>query len=293
MKNVKIIKLLKTKNIITNSNIQINNNNNNNNNKSLVLDNNITNNKLDCPYKINFISFGNKIYYKSLNRIENEVAKFNLFNDIIIVRDQNLKNDDLYKEFWLKHKNFIESNRRGYGYWIWKSYIILKQLEKMNNNDVLIYADAGCQMNINGIDRLLNYIDIVQKSDYGILTFQMCHLEKTWTKMDTIKFILNDDNKFTEIINTGQIIATTMIIKKCEHAIKLINEWYNTLNNYHLLDDSKSTQSNDNTFREHRHDQSIFSLLIKKYGGEIIPDETWYTNWNDGNKIPILAKRYK
>lgn len=290
MNNLKIIKLLKTKKI----------NNNNiltdkilNNNKSSELDNNITNNKLDFAYKINFISFGNNIYYNSLNRIENEAIKFNLFNDIIIVREQNIKNDDLYKEFWLKHKNFIESNRRGYGYWIWKSYIILKQLEKMNENDVLIYADAGCQLNINGIDRLLNYIDIVQKSNYGILTFQMSHSEKTWTKMDTITFILNDDNKFTEIINSGQIIATTMIIKKCEHSIKLIKKWYDTLNNYHLLDDSNSIQSNDNTFREHRHDQSIFSLLIKKYGGEIISDETWYTNWNDGNKIPILAKRYK
>ena len=35
---------------------------------------------------------------------------------------------------------------------------------------------------------------------------------------------------------------------------------------YHLLDDSKSVNPNYPGFNEHRHDQSIFSLLTKKHG---------------------------
>ena len=32
-------------------------------------------------------------------------------------------------EFWNVHKGFIESRPRGYGYWIWKSYLTLKTLD--------------------------------------------------------------------------------------------------------------------------------------------------------------------
>ena len=41
-------------------------------------------------------------------------------------------------DFYEKHKNFINNNKRGYGYWIWKSYIVYKNLQKMNNGDILI-----------------------------------------------------------------------------------------------------------------------------------------------------------
>ena len=53
-------------------------------------------------------------------------------------------------EFWVKHGNFIENNKRGYGYWLWKSYIVKKQLELMKEGDILLYADSGCVMNMNG-----------------------------------------------------------------------------------------------------------------------------------------------
>ena len=35
--------------------------------------------------------------------------------------------------------------------------------------------------------------------------------------------------------------------------------------NYHLIDDTPSLLENTVDFREHRHDQSIYSLLLKKY----------------------------
>ena len=35
---------------------------------------------------------------------------------------------------------------RGGGYWIWKSHII-KKINEINDNDILIYLDAGCSIN--------------------------------------------------------------------------------------------------------------------------------------------------
>ena len=87
-----------------------------------------------------------------------------------------------------------------------------------------------------------------------------------------------------------------IFLKKTDINIKLVSEWYNLMisQNYHLIDDSPSIISNDITFVEHRHDQSCFSLLMKKYNRFVIPDETYFhPNWNNGINYPIWAIRNK
>ena len=73
---------------------------------------------------------------------------------------------------------------------------------------------------------------------------------------------------------------------------QMFNKWYETIQNYHLVDDSPSATMNDTLFIEHRHDQSIFSLLRKKYGSIILNDETnrYIWNKNEYDKFPIYRK---
>jgi len=52
----------------------------------------------------------------------------------------------------------------------------------------------------------------------------------------------------------------------CKKTRDLVNEWYSVACKYNLIDDSPSIKPNAEGFKEHRHDQSIFSLLTKKYG---------------------------
>jgi hypothetical protein len=46
-------------------------------------------------------------------------------------------------------------------------------------------------------------------------------------------------------------------------------------------------------FVEHRNDQSIFSLMRKQAGSLILPDETWFKDWDDGADFPIHARRFR
>ena len=43
------------------------------------------------------------------------------------------------------------------------------------------------------------------------------------------------------------------------------NIWYEICCDYHMIDDSLSIHKELESFIEHRHDQSVFSLLSKKY----------------------------
>jgi hypothetical protein len=53
-----------------------------------------------------------------------------------------------------------------------------------------------------------------------------------------------------------------------------VYKWYEVGTNYHLIDDSPSKLPNDSRFEEHRHDQSIFSILRRQHGSDIMYDQT-------------------
>jgi len=200
---------------------------------------------------------GGQNYINAVNRIGNKLEATNEFDHIIKYTDNDLKNDI---EFWNKHETFITNNIRGYGYWIWKPYLILKTLNTMNENDILFYIDAGCEViSTNESKEKIKQLKD-QCDNYNILYTQLLHLEKEWTKMDLFEYMnLNNES----IKNSNQIQAGLSILKKTEKTINFITDWYNISCNYHLIDDSPSKSVNDEAFKEHRHDQSIFSLLLK------------------------------
>jgi len=206
--------------------------------------------------KLIFITFGGggQNYYEAANRVTNEVKELNLFNDYITYTDKYLKNDT---QFWNTHASFIENNKRGYGYWLWKPYIIMKTLNVMNKGDVLLYLDGGCEVFKGDMNSL---IEKCIKND--ILYTLTGTLEKEYTKTDLlIEMKLNNNI----IKDSQQYQASAIFLKKNEKIMRFVKEWYMLCCNYHLIDDSKSIKNNDSTFIEHRHDQSVFSLLIKKY----------------------------
>ena len=221
------------------------------NNNNIVFNNEI--------YKVYGITFGGggQNYIDAGNRLINQMNKTNLFNRTILYTDDYLKNDVL---FWTQHSKFINNNKKGYGYWLWKPYIILKTMEMLKDGDIIMYIDSGCEIDSNNSINIKKYFNYVV-NDYIIMTSTYL-TEKEWNKMDLIlKLNMNED----KYLNTFQYQAGILLIYVYNTTRKLINEWYNIACDYHMIDDSPSINKNLNKFIEHRHDQSIFSLLIKKY----------------------------
>jgi len=205
-----------------------------------------------------FITFGagSKNYIDAGKRLINQAKSTGYFDKTILYTDEYLRKDT---QFWSSHSEFISNNKRGYGYWIWKSYIIKKTFETMNDGDILMYLDCGCE--IGGEKELLipTFFDYVKKDK--IIGSFTC-IEKNWNKMDLLIY-LNMQN--SELINKSQHQAGALLFYICKETRELVDKWYNIGCNYHMIDDSPSIEKNLECFEEHRHDQSIFSLLYKKY----------------------------
>jgi len=205
-----------------------------------------------------FITFGagGQHYIEAGNRLCNQATNINVFDTIKLYTDEYLKQDET---FWSRHSNFIMNNSRGYGYWLWKPYIIKTTMDKLKDGDILLYLDCGCEINKNKRNNMLMYFDII-KNEHIITSFTC--IEKYWNKMDLVLYL--DANSDT-YLNTSQRQAGAILLYVCDKTRSLINKWYDTACNYNLIDDSPSVAGNINGFNEHRHDQAIFSLLAKKY----------------------------
>lgn len=238
---------------------------------------------------IYFITFGSTHNYStSLNRIKIMAEKSGFFDRIIIYTE-----NDFDQEFNKKYKKFMDDNT-GYGFWIWKSYFIKKTFEIMNENDILVYADAGCSI-INtpeAVKKFKIYINLVKSHKYGSLGFQMDIPEELYTKSAIFKALDCDTDNNRK---SGQVMATIFFLRKCAKSIDLVNSFYEYSQKIELINNEYNRETEIKEFKAPRNDQSIFSLLRKKYESLLVPDSTWFVNFNTPQAMsnPILATRVR
>lgn len=256
-----------------------------------------------------FLSFADMRMTLALKRINSQAQNLKIYDQIIIANEFNL--DINFRE---KYKNYLNTSHRGFGYWIWKPQIILQILNQLEDGDLLQYTDAGCHLNKKGKERLIEYFEILRKSQFGILGFQAIPpsfhnnkvklpdlMEYKWCKGDLIDYF--GVREFKSIMETQSIGATVIFIKKNDKTVDFIKKWikvYET--NMNLIDNSPSIIKNYDGFIEHRNDQSIFSILGKISKIDIISAYEYYypnyiiptlPNWKILKKYPIHAKRDK
>lgn len=231
-----------------------------------------------------FLSFADS-RYRSASRIGKEAKAMEVF-DAIVVGDESLF------EPWYAAKYQERFSDRGFGFWQWKSYLIKRTLNEMAVGEVLVYADAGCTLNPQGLQRLKEYVELTQKSACGIVAFEQSQPEWAWTKVDMFDYFGVATNE--QYLHHGQTAATTMIIRKCDEAMALVEEWYSLCHDhYDLISDAPSHRLECDGFCSHRHDQSAFSMLCVKHHALELSIEEIYTenDWTTMVDYPIWATR--
>tara|TARA_E500000331_G_scaffold149039_1_gene145054 strand:- start:12589 stop:13332 length:744 start_codon:yes stop_codon:yes gene_type:complete len=239
-----------------------------------------------------FISYANNVFKKHLDVLVKSCQNSKWFD-----RCEGFGPDDLDDDFKTKFARILKEAKGG-GYWIWKPYIIKKKLEQINDGEYLIYLDAGCTLNTNAKKRFDEYIDMLYNSNLGIVSFQLEYPEHAYTKKEIFDHFKLDET--SEHYNSGQIMSGIIVIKKNEHSVKLINEWYETVdNNASLFTDNTGIKNPG--YIANRHDQSILSVISKIHGSILLGEETYF-GWEnncggfgqpESLKYPFWATRIK
>ena len=209
-------------------------------------------------YFINYASGG---FFASQNEALYSAKKFG-FESI------GYNDNDIDDDFKLKYNNILNS-KRGAGYWIWKPYIILDMLNKMSDGDYLIYMDSGAKL-VKDPSEFIEMID-----EKGILAFSMIHKQYKWTKGDCFFYINKEDKESFK--DENQLQGTYIFFRKCDYSISFVKKWLEYCTIYGLItDDPNKVMDNFDGFIDHRHDQSIFSLLSYNENIKFIPQIDQY-----------------
>ena len=156
--------------------------------------------------------------------------------------------------------------RRGAGYWLWKPYFIRRVLGLLSDQDILLYSDASGVF----MESASELVATFARSEGATMAFELIGLkEKSYTKRDCLIALGCDTSKYTE---SDQFAANFSLWKPLPDAFTFLDAWLAYATQPHLLTDSPSQSLNYQGFIEHRHDQSLFSLLYRKYALPAVGD---------------------
>lgn len=248
--------------------------------------------------KIYGISYSSRDFKSRENKINIQGINSNLFHKFKCFTEKDIDNEFKEKlgDVWYKSK-------RGGGYWAWKVFIIYKKLNEMKENDVLVYVDSGCSINITDKSkkRFNEYIEMVNNHWTGFLRFRLG--ENCKEKLYNNKYFLDFFQKrfncdVNNYIEDSQLLAGILIMRKTKFVMDFFNEVLKMIyENPNIISDLY-TSPNEN----HRHDQSVMSILYKHMNGDlIIEDETWFSGTggygafggSKSKEYPIWATRYR
>lgn len=157
--------------------------------------------------------------------------------------------------------------------------------------DVVCYADSGCEIVSNPVTRLILKLHVQRAYKHGGLAEQLPSSERDWTKKRTLDYF---QTSLADSLS-GHVQATWSFWRVDKENIELVNRWCALSDSeLDLWQDPKDRNEEAEYFKEHRHDQSLFSLLWKDAG---LPMKTVSGEWElrlgkvRGACIPIHTLR--
>lgn len=180
---------------------------------------------------------------------------------------------DIDTAFYEENKSILDI-KRGSGLWLWKPYFIYRQLNELENGDILFYSDSGAFF----VHSINSMIQSMGEEDIWLSGLPL--VEWQFTKRETLERLNAMSDEYR---NTNQFSGTFMIFKVGPAARKFVKDWLDQCCDYSLI--SPSTGDEDKGFFSHREDQSIISILAKKNNLTMHKDPSQY------GKLPEKYKR--
>ena len=219
------------------------------------------------------ITFSGDKYHDQTRRTVEDASKFGV--DKVLV----------YDDYWLTHcrPDFVEQNKwawqhpktRGFGWFIWKPFIILDALNRVKDGDIVLYVDGDTYP----IADLSALYDICEKQG-GIMLFAASGWPQVyWCKRDCYIIMGQDTPEYTGLQAPAGSAQFMLFQKGPAHPRQFLEEWlkYVCMEKANTFDPSKLAPEYP-VFREHRCEQAILTNLALKYHHKLWREACAYGN---------------
>lgn len=201
--------------------------------------------------KITVVNFANETF-----KTQQKYSTWSLKNIGGVAEVISYAPDDI-KEYIDSFPEFKKYSK-GFGNYFWKPYIIQQALSTIGEDDFLIYMDSGTFI-LKRLTPLCEYLNNIGKD---ILVFQSPLIAKQWTKKDT--FVLLNANTRC-YYDACQLLAGYIVIKNTQKAREFIENYRLQCTDERIVSDLPNVMGfpNESVFKEHRHDQSVLTVLSR------------------------------
>ena len=259
--------------------------------------------------RVHLVSFASSDYSPSLRRLRRQAEAMSRFASITTKTEK-----ELAASFRVKFSEYLRRGVRGFGYWMWKPEVILSTLDRIPAGEILLYLDAGCHLNHRGQARFSQYLEWAATSASGLLAFQYrpfpsapanypieraeSLLDRHYTKREALEAL--DIGPQSPLLDDPAIAGGIIFVKKCGESMATLRLWREAVDKHpSAFTDELDRSAQDSSFRDTRHDQSIFSIRAKQRGIETVSAyETWVPktsgarpDWGSLSSYPIHARR--
>jgi hypothetical protein len=189
---------------------------------------------------------------ESIYRNQNAVSHYGLNKNIDFIF--NYRKNHIEAEFAKKHQDILQE-KIGAGMWLWKPYFLLKTLNKVEENAVVIYLDAAFIIN-KPLDEFINS----QLTADVLLVQDQMRLNGAYVKGDSFALTGCDFCR-----NLPHIWSALIIVRNTKESRHFIAQWLNYAQDRRILDNKNNQiQENFPEYLWHHYDQSVLSLVYAK-----------------------------
>ena len=194
----------------------------------------------------------------------------NIFNNISFYTPRILKSlgyHESVKEFEVTNIIKYYEKMAKVGLSRWRPLILLLELEKMNEGDILLYRDSNF-LKYKQLQDYNNIIDIINKCldtvNFDVFISRESENLKLagYTKPNVIEELGNND-EFVK--NFPLLITNFIIIRKSKISIEFLNEWLEACNIDKYIDGHLYNKTNDMFTNFSTNEQSILGVIIAKW----------------------------
>ena len=158
------------------------------------------------------------------------------------------------KAFTDAHPAIFHGGSRGFGYFAWKPFVITETLKLLNDDDWLVYCDSAIMFEA-GVRDYLQRNGLLQE-EAVLFTLGEARTKGysngDWTKPAVVEYM----NVHPDVAREHQLNAGICMFRKTRQTEAFMQAWLRVCLEPGMVDDSGPPAP-----REHRHDQSILSLM--------------------------------
>jgi hypothetical protein len=196
-------------------------------------------------------TFASEAYAGSAEVLRHSALREGGADEVVVYREADVA------PWFEEHPELLRGRTRGHGWWSWKPWCVRRTLDRhAAPGDVVVYCDAAMAFEAP----LAPYVAAARH----VLLFRLGgwaehdYTNRRWTKRDAFTLMGMTSDTHADAV---QVNAALQLYRHTPQALAFLDDYLAWCRRVEVLDDDSRALQNDPGFRDHRHDQSVVSLL--------------------------------